>query len=713
MRHYAVVAMLVLIGPAAWGADQPDILVADFEGDDYGDWIATGEAFGSGPARGTLPGQMPVKGFEGRGLVNSFYRGDGTTGTLTSPPLVIRRRFLNFLIGGGGHADETCVNLLCDGRVVRTATGPNTAPGGSEQLQWHTWDVGELIGKSVVVQIVDRHTGGWGHINVDQFVQSQQARAALPQDLVRSIVLERDYLHLPVANGAAKRRMQMVIDGTPVRVFDIELAPNEPDWWAYIDIRSWRGRQAVLKVNALTPGRGGLRLVDQTDEIKGAATLYDEPLRPQFHFSQKRGWNNDPNGMVYHDGEYHLFFQHNPYGVSWGNMHWGHAVSRDLVHWDELPIALYPWTQAVAHCYSGSAVVDQRNTAGFQTGDQPAIVAVFTDTGCGESLAYSNDRGRTFTYYAGNPVLKHRGRDPKVIWYEPGGHWVMAVYDEADQSRAIAFYSSSNLKDWQLQSRLEGYFECPEIFELPVDGDPTNTRWVVFAGDARYAIGRFDGRTFTPEHEGKHRVHWGAYYASQTFSGAPDGRRIGIGWGRIDMDGMAFNQMMTFPCALTLRTTDDGIRLFAAPVREIERLHRRRHALRDVQVSPDAPASIAASGRLFDIRAEFAISAAPAFGLQIGPARIGYETGKAELLGMPLAPVEGRIRMQVLVDRSSLEVCGNDGRVYLTEAFRAEEIGPIRAFSDGGTTTIHSLEVYELESSWPRPQASSGDRAAR
>jgi fructan beta-fructosidase len=255
-------------------------------------------------------------------------------------------------------------------------------------------------------------------------------------------------------------------------------------------------------------------------------------------------------------GEYHLFFQYNPYGWRWANMHGGHAVSKDLVHWEELSTALVPWTQAVAHCFSGSAVVDERNTAGFQAGDEKTIVAAFTDTGCGE---------------------------------------------------AIAFSTSPNLKDWEYESRLDGFYECPELFELPVDGDPANTRWVAFAADAKYVLGRFDGETFTPEHEGKHQVHWGAFYASQLFTGAPDGRHIQIGWGRINMDGMPFNQMMTFPCELTLRTTDEGLRMLAAPVKEIELLHQRKHALQAVQVRPGESVTVATRGRLFDIRAEFEV----------------------------------------------------------------------------------------------------------
>src|SRR4051812_45656518 len=163
---------LALLAVALLAADRPDVLVEDFEGETYGKWKAEGEAFGKGPARGTLPGQMPVSGYLGKGLVNSFLRGDGARGTLTSPPVTVSRRYVNFLIGGGGHAGKTCMNLLLDGKVVRTATGPNTEPGGSERLDWHTWDVQDLLGKSVVFQIVDDPTGGWGDRNADHIRQS-------------------------------------------------------------------------------------------------------------------------------------------------------------------------------------------------------------------------------------------------------------------------------------------------------------------------------------------------------------------------------------------------------------------------------------------------------------------------------------------------------------------------------------------------------------
>ena len=704
MTRVLLTGILALLA-AATAPAQDDILIADFEGSDYGDWTIEGEAFGPGPAQGTLKGQMHVSGYRGKRLVNSFYKGDGTKGAITSPPFKIERKLINFLIGGGGHKGQTYMALLVNDKAVRTAMGPNTQPGGSEALQWQSWDVSEFAGKMAQIEIVDAFSGGWGHINVDHIMQSSRPMALPPEELQKIFLLEKNYLNLPIKNGAAKRRVELMVDGKTVRASDVELAPEKPDWWAPMEIANFNGKEAVLKVNAMEPGPGGLNIVDQSDEIKGHETLYDEPLRPQFHFSQQRGWNNDPNGMVYYDSEYHLFFQHNPYGWSWSNMHWGHAVSPDMIHWKQLPTALFPWTQAVAHCFSGGGTVDEANTAGFQTSDEKVIIAAFTDTGCGEAIAYSNDRGRTFTYYEGNPVVEHKGRDPKVFWYEPGGHWVMAVYDEEgsgdSRKRRIAFYNSPDLKNWQLQSKIDGFYECPEIFELPIDGDASNNRWVILAADAKYVIGKFDGKKFTPEHEGKHQVHWGRYYASQTFERTPDGRRIQVGWGRIDMEDMPFNQMMTFPCQLTLRTTADGVRMFAQPIEEIKSLQNERHTVENAVAKPKLPVSLETSGRLFHIRAELTLGDAKRFGLKIADRKVVYDVANSTLDDMPLAPVDGKIRLQLLIDRPSIEICGNDGRVMKTDTFRSDgEIKSIEVFAEEGTVTVNALEVYELNSAW-------------
>jgi len=699
-------ALVCVLASAAWAAD--DILIADFEGKDYGDWKAEGEAFGPGPARGTLPGQMKVSGFQGKALVNTFYKGDGTTGTLTSPPLKIERPFINFLIGGGAHAGKTCINLLVGGKVVRTAVGPNTRPGGSEALDWYAWDVADLAGKQAVIRIVDQAIGGWGHINVDHIVQSDRKRMTATGPASRDVLIEKDYLHLPVKNGAKKRRVKVTVGGRILDEFDIELADAEPDFWVFLHVAPYKGKQATIAVARLPEDSKGLASIKQADEVPDADNLYKEKYRPQFHFSSRRGWNNDPNGLLYHKGEYHLYYQHNPYGWKWGNMHWGHAVSTDLVHWKELPIAIYPYRFG-DWVFSGSATVDSANTAGFKTGDEDVVIAAYTSTGRGEAIAYSLDRGRTFTDYEGNPVVKHSGRDPKVIWYAPGKHWVMAVYDQREKARGIAFYTSPDLKAWTFRSRIEGYYECPEIFPLPVDGKADNTRWVVYGADGAYAVGRFDGKTFTPDHQGKHRFNWGnCFYASQTFNRIPpeDGRRIQIAWGRTGHPSMPFNQMMNFPVVLTLRTTREGVRMFAEPVKEIELLHAKGDTWEDRTLEEGGKNLLEGiTGDLFHIRAEFEVGSAEEVGFTIRTVPVIYDAGKKELAckgrRAPLAPEEGTIRLEILVDRTSIEVFGNRGRIYMpVGVIPPDEERSLAVFAKRGTAKVKSLQVYRLKSAW-------------
>jgi len=703
----AIVAFSLGVATAAHAAD--DVLIADFEGEDYGQWKTVGEAFGTGPARGTLPRQMPVSGFKGERLVNSFFNGDDTTGTLTSPPFKIERRYINFLVGGGKHPGETCINLIVDGAVVRTATGPNDQPGGSEHLDWRAWDVSELLGKSAVIRIVDQRIGGWGHINVDHIVQSDEKRERAPAE--REIAIERRYLHLPVKNDGAKCRMRFVLESKTVREFDIELAESAPDFWVFCDVSPFRGKKVRIEVDQMASDSKGLASIVQADAVPGADQLYQEKHRQQFHFSSRRGWNNDANGLVFYKGEYHLFYQHNPYGWQWGNMHWGHAVSRDLAHWEELPVAIYPH-QFGDWAFSGSAAVDWNNTAGFKTGDNDVIVAAYTSTGRGESIAYSNDRGRTFTDYEGNPVVKHQGRDPKIIWYAPGKHWVMAVYDERDDSRGIAFYTSPDLKNWEYQSRTDGYHECPEIFEIPVDGDATNRKWVVYGGDGHYSIGTFDGKAFTKE-SGKHPNNYGnCFYASQTFNDVPpqDGRRIQIAWGRISTPGMPFNQCMLFPCELTLRTTDEGIRMFAEPVKEIEKIHDKKHRWTDLVLKPNTNLLTDIRGDLFHIVATFEVGNAAEFGLDVRGMPLVYDVKEQQIAyrecKAPLKPDKGAIRLEILVDRASVEIYGNGGRIYMpVGAIPPDDSPSLGIFTRGDDTRLKSLDVYELRSAWERSES--------
>ncbi|MFO0910412.1 MAG: glycoside hydrolase family 32 protein [Isosphaeraceae bacterium] len=572
-----VALLLGLLGlPAADPVivERPDLVVADFEGTSWAPWTATGTAFGDGPARGTLPGQMDVSGFDGKGLVNSFVKGDDSTGTLTSPHFPIERKYINFLVGGGAHAGETCIELRIGDRVVQSTTGPNDRAGGSERLEWATWDVGSLVGQSATIRIVDTRRGGWGHINVDQIVQSDTRREAAPAE--RTIEVTARYLHLPVTRDAPVRRLTIRSGDRVIHDFEIRLTPAgaKPSFWAFTDLEPHRASRLTItgKLPGGAPSLEGLKLEDQ---VPNAAAIYREADRPRFHFTSRVGWLNDPNGLVYHDGSYHLYYQHNPYGWDWGNMHWGHAVSPDLVHWVEKPIAIYPhrfgdWA------FSGSAVVDHDNTSGFGQNGKAPLVAAYTSTGRGECIVFSNDGGATFQEYPGNPVVKHEGRDPRLLWHTASKQWVMAVYDESEGKRWIAFHTSPDLKRWTFQSKIADFFECPDLFELPIRGKADQSRWVLYAADGAYLLGRFDGRTFTPDEPGKkHRVWHGNFYAAQSYSDAPEGRRIQVGWGQgITFDAMPFNQQMCIPVELTLRETPDGLRMFAFPVREVDALSR-------------------------------------------------------------------------------------------------------------------------------------------
>jgi fructan beta-fructosidase len=676
-------------------SDLPDLLIADFEGDDYAGWITTGDAFGKGPAHGTLPGQMHVGGFLGRGLVNSFLGGDDATGTLTSSTFAISRPYINFLIGGGRYPGETCVNLLIDGKVVLTATGPNDQPGGVETLDWLSWHVAEFQGKQAVIQVIDRRKGGWGHINVDQIVQSERPQGLVPMG--REIVVNARYLHLPVQRNTPPRRVKLVIGGRTVREFDIKLAEGRPDFQVFADLAPFAGEH--LKIEASLPAHSrGMDAIAQAAEIPDRADLYREKLRPQFHFTSRRGWLNDPNGLVWLDGEYHLFYQHNPYGWEWGNMHWGHAVSPDLFHWTELPDALTPRTYG-DFCFSGSAVVDQSNTSGFGQGGLPPLVAAYTSTGRGECIIFSNDRGRTWTEFTGNPVIKHPGRDPRLLWHEPTRRWIMAVYDEANGHRVIAFHSSPDLKTWTYESQIDGFFECPDLFEIRNAAEPGKSAWVLYAADGEYVLGEFDGHRFVPRTK-KQRLWYGDFYAAQTFSNAPDGRRIQIGWARIDFPGMPFNQQMTLPCELTLHHSPEGDRLFAMPVAEPKSL---RFGLihPDLKTVDGKPTVIRGIGELLKIDAEFQVGPTGSFSLAVRGVPITYDAAKATLscggVTAPLVPTEGKIKIQALLDRGSVEVFGNDGRVAISRGARPTGNELSVTVKDA---KVLKCDVHELASSW-------------
>jgi len=513
------------------------------------------------------------------------------------------------------------------------------------------------------------------------------------------------YLNFPVTDSAPETRIKVSCGSRVIDEFDIHLAEEAPDYYVFLDLSPYRDQLIHVDISELKSRSRGPELITVSEGITGSEELYREPLRQRFHFSSRRGWNNDPNGLVYLDGEYHLYYQHNPYGWPWGNMHWGHAVSSDLVHWEELPTAVYPagygdWA------FSGSAVVDHDNLSGFRSGDIPVIVAAYTSTGRGEVIAYSNDRGRSFTEYQENPVIEHQGRDPKVIWYGPGKHWVAAVYHEEDEKQWIAFYTSPDLKEWTYRSRIEGFYECPEIFEIGMEGSGKK-KWVLYAADGAYVIGSFDGREFTPETE-KIRFHYGdLFYASQTYNDIPeeDGRRIQVAWGRTESPGMPFNQCMLFPVRLKLRNTAEGLRLTPEPVREIERLHREPVSLPAQILEPGYYPSPSPLSDILHLKAAWDQGKSGKTVLTLAGYKLEIDTsGRTVAFGERTAPLPGtggRISLEILLDRLSLEVFINGGEVYMPLYLPPENRKNEFALEVlGNQVQLESMQAWPLQSIW-------------
>lgn len=455
-----------------------------------------------------------------------------------------------------------------------------------------------------------------------------------------------------------------------------------------------------------------------------AVDVYDEQFRPQFHFSAKKGWLNDPNGLVYSGGQYHMFYQYNPFGEQWGNMTWGHATSPDLVRWTEQSPALAADPTGVK--FSGTAVIDFNNTAGLQTGATPTMALFYTSVGSfDQRMAYSNDGGRSFRYYDGNPVLPSQSggddRDPQVFWHEGSNKWVQVVWvaPNSGKPQSFQFFGSTDLKNWSYLSEVPNYFETPDFFSLPVNGDPNNLRWVLLGGDGRYQVGDFDGTTFqaTTPANGKLTQDFGNnFYASQTWHDVPsdDGRRIQVAWlNGGNYPGMPFNQQMSFPVELTLRRTNEGLRMFREPVEEISLLYQSEYALTNTTLVPGQDPLGNLAGELFHIKTEIDLQNATSVGFNIRGNQVRYDVNTQTLSALGrsayLAPTDGKIKLELLVDRSSLEIFGGGGLVSMTSAFTPLAGNQaIDLFATGGAAKVLTFSAFELGSAWPDEQPKPG-----
>jgi len=487
---------------------------------------------------------------------------------------------------------------------------------------------------------------------------------------------------------------------------------------------------------------------------------YEQRYRPQFHFSPREHWTNDPNGLVYFDGEYHLFFQYNPFGDVWGHMSWGHAVSRDLMHWKELPVALREENGIMI--FTGSTVVDERNTSGFCLDAKPCLVAVYTGHTEGkgarlalqtQNLAYSNDRGRTWTKYAANPVLDlHLSdfRDPHVFWSQAARRWVMAVALPGDHK--VLFYGSADLKSWEKLSEFGpagatgGAWECPTMVELPVDGSG-RTRWVLKVGlnpgglqggsGEQYFTGTFDGARFVNDNPPSTTL-WTDYgkdcYCALPFHGnrRSDGA-ITIGWMNNwqyadKLPTAPWRGQMTFPRSVTLGTFREGVRLVQKPVDTLARMRDKHIAWRGTSVATLNRVLKAEHYESFELRATEEPASGGAIGWKLLAGKgafteVGYDGSRGELFvdrthsGVtsfsrdfpartvaPLTTGNTPLSLTILVDRSTIEVFGQGGRVAMTNLVYPPAGAEGIAFYAHDTTPRRiTVDLWSLRSTWTQP----------
>lgn len=515
----------------------------------------------------------------------------------------------------------------------------------------------------------------------------------------------------------------------------------------------------IFLLFAVACSSGPKKTTESSEETKP----YSEKYRPQFHFSPDSAWMNDPNGMVYYEGEYHLFYQYYPESIVWGPMHWGHAISNDLVHWQHMPIALYP--DSLGFIFSGSAVVDWDNTTGFGSTENPPLIAIFTyhdpeivETGGvdveSQAIAYSLDKGRSWTKYEGNPVIPNDGnrdfRDPNVIWNEEIQKWnlVLSAHDH------VQIYTSDNLKNWKYESDFgidagthDGVWECPDLFPLQVEGTD-ETKWVLIVNinpggpnggsGTQYFLGDFNGHQFTADSKETNWVDWGRdNYAGVTWSDVPkeDGRRIFLGWmSNWDYANVVptekWRSAMTLPRTLSLVKKNEQYILKSTPVTETELIINNSttinidEALKISGVKELDIQELTLNKSRLSLVFEIGKTLPESFGIllenelgenvtfsysasaeqfQFDRTQSGDMSFSDKFSGISVAPYEigSTLTLELFVDAASVEIFVNGGDLVMTEIFfNSQSFSKLKVFADGQALTLTSAEFANINSIW-------------
>lgn len=564
------------------------------------------------------------------------------------------------------------------------------------------------------------------------------------------------YLMLPVQEANDDARINILADGKIAETIYVRLAKSKTDYAVPFDLSPYKGKNVILDI--VTPqGRSSVREAKEDACWKGIAltdsadlTDRETKYRPLFHFTPRYGWMNDPNGMFYKDGVWHLYYQYNPYGSKWQNMTWGHATSTDLVNWKHEPIAIRP--DGLGSIFSGSGAVDHGNTAGF---GKDAVIALYTSAGTSQmqSLAYSTDNGKTFTKYPANPVLtlESEARDPNMFYNAETGEWNLVLAHALDHE--MLFFTSPDLKSWTLQSSFgkgigaqDGVWECPDLFRLPVDGTDEK-KWVLicninpggpFGGSAiQYFTGDWDGKTFTADTaaDGSIPTKWLDYgkdnYALVSWSDAPDNRRTAIGWMSnwqyaAEVPTMQYRSANTLPREIALfRDSDGQIYASSTPSPEVT-------ALRDRLVVNASKVSVKKNARVYTLPAvndgvceivadfdaqkadslEFVLSnkaddrvvmrynsAARTFSLDRRESGIvDFSESFPAVTIAPTFEKNGKVTLRIFIDRSSIELFGNGGRFVMTNiVFPNEPYCTLSVSSAGGNARLNNLKIYSMK----------------
>lgn len=535
--------------------------------------------------------------------------------------------------------------------------------------------------------------------------------------LMRRIKMDRGFLHIPVKLNGARRTMQIWCGNALIREFYLAIAEDGDGAYFFLDLHSFQGcaLTVVLPESEGLTDKALLGIRTGGDAVPGNPlypSLYREALRPQFHFSSRRGWLNDPNGLVFAGGLYHLYYQHNPLGVTHGgvNISWGHAVSEDLIHWEERSDAILPWRRDWLIA-SGSALVDSGNAAGC---GKDAIVAAFTALGTyddktggefpsgGQFMAASPDGGDSFYLLSTQAAVPAQGgqswRDPRIFRYRD--HFVMAVYETEGGKNCVSFYTSKDLRRWTKTSSSPDLFECPDLFPLKTEGG--EEKWVLYGADGLARIGDFDGSAF---HESgiSHPLDYGdATYAGQTWNQQPRGERIHISWcGRwgengegSGYDGMPFSQCMTIPCELTLSRRENGYRVLRNPVPGLAQLREAAPERGRLDGTEQTPVAVAPqSDCSFEIGAISGV-----LELRAGKHSIRFDAGSGTLSfenGRSCRLTGKELKFRLLADTTTMEFFFADG-IACTYMRKPED----RSLTIAGRAQVRYTK-WALRSIWP------------